>query len=243
MSAPINPKQFTEDVTPVSDIFDRLRAPFPVDRISWRVGPTMADKLKGLALAYIDSRDVQERLDEVCGPAGWCNDYPHANSKTVCRIGLKIGGEWVFKSDGSGDTDTEAEKGALSGAFKRAAVMWGVGRYLYDAPQIWVQIEAAGKSFKIMASEMGRLQASLDRRAPPPSSPPAPAPNTKQTFVAGRQSAIAKFTDYDALGEWWNSEMEQKARRAAGLEPSEVNALKEVVMAKREQLRKALERV
>lgn len=132
-----------------ADIFEQLAAPFPAENISWRVGSTTQDKTKGMALAYIDARDVMERLDQVVGPAGWQRSYPHANGKTVCSIGLKIAGEWIWKADGSGDTDVEAEKGALSDAFKRAAVSWGVGRYLYDMHFPWVPIEPMGRSYKI----------------------------------------------------------------------------------------------
>jgi hypothetical protein len=138
-----------------------LTAPFPPERVSWRVGSTSADKKRGMALAYIDARDVMERLDEVCGPENWQSRYPHATGKTVCEIGIKIGDEWIWKADGAGDTDFEAEKGALSDAFKRAAVRWGIGRYLYDLDAPWVDIEPAGRSFKISAHEMPKLKALL----------------------------------------------------------------------------------
>jgi hypothetical protein len=81
------------------------------------------------------------RLDDVCGAAGWQCEYPHAGGKTICSIGIKIDGEWVWKADGAGDTDVEAEKGAISDAFKRAAVKWGIGRYLYDLDAPWVPCE------------------------------------------------------------------------------------------------------
>jgi hypothetical protein len=122
-------------------LLHKLKDPFPADRISWRVGSTKKDKSKGLALAYIDARDVMQRLDEVCGPAGWQCDYPHAGEKTVCRIGIKVGDEWIWKSNGAGNSDIEAEKGALSDAFKRAAVLWGIGQYLYDLESPWVTLD------------------------------------------------------------------------------------------------------
>lgn len=147
-------------------MFDKLAAPFPPDRVSWRVGPTNKDKTKGMALAYIDARDVMARLDEVCGPAGWQNDYPHADAvKTVCRIGIKVGDEWIWKADGAGDTDMEAAKGSLSDAFKRAAVRWGVGRYLYDSASPWVEIEQHGKSYSIKESEFPKLARMLGGNA------------------------------------------------------------------------------
>ncbi|WP_287257722.1 Rad52/Rad22 family DNA repair protein [Mesorhizobium sp.] len=119
----------------------KLKEPFEPDRISWRVGSTMKDKSKGMALAYIDARDVMQRLDDVCGPENWQCDYPHAGTKTVCRIGIKLNDEWVWKSNGAGDTDIESEKGALSDAFKRAAVLWGIGQYLYDLESPWVTLD------------------------------------------------------------------------------------------------------
>jgi hypothetical protein len=63
----------------------------------------------------------------------------------------------VWKSDGAGDSDVEAEKGAVSDAFKRAAVKWGVGRYLYDLDSPWVALEKRGNSYAIAKSEEARL--------------------------------------------------------------------------------------
>lgn len=137
--------------------FTKLAAPFPAEAISWRVGAKAKDNTTGLALAYFDARDAQDRLDEICGPGGWQDDYPHAGQKTVCRVGIKIGDEWVWKANGAGDTDVEQEKGALSDAFKRACTMWGIGRYLYNFPNLWVKIKPQGKSYIIDPSEEPRL--------------------------------------------------------------------------------------
>lgn len=142
-------------------VFEELAKPFPPELVSWRVGSTKADKTAGLALAYIDARDVMERLDTVCGPQNWQCKYSHANGKTVCDIGIKCDAEWVWKADGAGDSDVEAEKGALSDAFKRAAVRWGIGRYLYAIKSSWVELEPAGKSYKIKAHEYKKLEALL----------------------------------------------------------------------------------
>lgn len=126
--------------------FKKLAAPFPPEEVSWRVGSTTKDKLKGMALAYLDARAVMDRLDAVCGPTGWQCRYSHANSKTVCDIGISENAYaehpvWIWKADGAGDSDIEAEKGALSDAFKRAAVRWGIGRYLYNLDSPWVELD------------------------------------------------------------------------------------------------------
>lgn len=140
------------------DLEAELSEPFLPEQISWRVGSTNREKTKGMALAYIDARDVMERLDGVVGIANWQVEYPDAgNGKTCCRVGLFLDGQWVWKSDGAGDTDFEGDKGAFSDAFKRAAVRWGVGRYLYGMKNTWVEIEEAGKSYKIKATEQAKL--------------------------------------------------------------------------------------
>ena len=143
--------------------FDALSAPFPSSSISWRVGATTKDKAKGIALAYIDARDVMRRLDGVCGPNNWQNKYSWSDGKTVvCDIGIRINGEWVWKSNGAGDTDVEAEKGKLSDAFKRAAVLWGIGQYLYSLPNVWVPLEGSGNSQKIPLASVQELNRSHD---------------------------------------------------------------------------------
>lgn len=119
-------------------IFQQLAAEFPREAISWRAQTLNREGTKALALAYIDARDVMKRLDEVVGPENWQDRYEFSGPRTVCYLSIRISGEWVTKADGAGDTDVEAEKGAISDAFKRAAVKWGIGRYLYDLDAPWV---------------------------------------------------------------------------------------------------------
>jgi len=174
--------------------FDKLKAPFPPDQVSWRIGRKSKDGKKALPLAYLDARDVMDRLDDVCGPAGWQCKYSHANGKTVCDIGIRCGqgqiglrtgtdysAEWIWKADGAGDSDIEAEKGALSDAFKRAAVRWGIGRYLYDIKAPYVSIDEYGH---FPDHEMMRLMALL---------PNAHKDTPKVTGLSGQSHAPAKF--------------------------------------------------
>lgn len=111
---------------------------FPRETIKWRVG-RKGDPGTAYALAYITSRDVMNRLDEVVGMENWQSKHIAYGPKTICHIGIKINGEWVWKSDGAGDSNFEPEKGGISDSLKRAAVQWGVGRYLYDFPKIWAK--------------------------------------------------------------------------------------------------------
>jgi hypothetical protein len=133
------------------EIYNQLKRPFDPKLISWRVGATNGDKTKGIALAYIDARDVMNRLDQVLG-MDWQCKYSHAEGKTICDMGLKINNEWIWRAGGAGDTDVEAEKGAISDAFKRAAVLFGIGRYLYALPNTWVAIKSQGRSYVLDAT-------------------------------------------------------------------------------------------
>ena len=128
------------------NIMDILKRPFPPSAISWRAGATNAKKNGGkpnkcIALAYIDARDVMERLDYVFG-TDWECTYSHADKKTICNITITLpDGKKITRANGAGDSDIEAEKGAISDAFKRAAVMFGIGRYLYQLPNVWVELD------------------------------------------------------------------------------------------------------
>jgi hypothetical protein len=129
-----------------NEIFLKLKEPFDQKIIHWRVGATNKDKSSGIALAYINARDAMKRFDDVMG-MNWQVRYPFEG---CCEIGLKIEGEWIWRSNGAGETDIEGEKGRYSDAFKRAAVMWGVARYLYYLPNTWVPLKPQGRSYVIL---------------------------------------------------------------------------------------------
>jgi Rad52/22 family double-strand break repair protein len=194
---------------------ERLAAPFPPEVIQWRVGSTTKDKSRGMALAYIDARDVQDRLNEVCGVYWQAKHHNCGGDKLACEIGIKIGDEWVWRGDGAGSTDVEGEKGAFSDSFKRAAVRWGIGRHLYDLDAPWVQLEAKGNTHVIKASEFPKLrraalEAKFDRNAPSsPEPPPGRAPFS--VLMPDAKNAAAKGAD--ALRAFWGG-LENRERLA-----------------------------
>lgn len=169
------------------EITAALSAPFEPHIVQWRVGSTnkkkfdegKADTRRGQALAYIDARDVMKRLDQVLGAHNWQDEYsPMPNGAVSCTLSIWFDDRgWVKKSDGAGatgDTNKESErematKGGFSDAFKRAAVKWGIGRYLYDLDSPWVALDAF---WGIPDAEMGKLRKLLGGA---PASP-APAP-------------------------------------------------------------------
>lgn len=127
------------------NVFWQLYQPFPVDEVQWRVGKVSKDKPSGMALAYVDGRTIMDRLDTVVGPMNWSTKFITHDKGILCELSLCIGGQWVTKTDGADNTDIEAVKGGISSALKRAAVSWGMGRYLYDLPTIWVELEPSKK--------------------------------------------------------------------------------------------------
>ena len=127
----------------------QLEYPFPVEDIEFRVLRTNKAKTEGYIAAYVDSRAIQRRLDKVVGWENWQNDFdvtqsaPNGEPTFVCKLSIYSTekGEWLTKSNGAGTTDIEPIKGGLSSAFKRAASMWGIGRYLYDMKDIKCPID------------------------------------------------------------------------------------------------------
>ena len=169
---------------------DQLAAPFDPDDVEWKPGATTRDKKKGLAMAYLTSRAIQDRLDAVCGPAGWRNEFvPGPAGGVLCGLSVRVTyadgtAAWVTKWDGADNTDVEAVKGGLSSAMKRAAVLWGIGRYLYQLDAQWVELDARGRfaktprlpaQFRPAAAASQGDGASAGYPAPPAPHPNAPA--------------------------------------------------------------------
>lgn len=135
---------------------EQLAAPFPPSDIEWRIQSSgkKGDRVWARVLAYITSRAVMQRLDDVCGAGNWRNEFRYEQGGAVlCGLSIRVGDgpfsatEWVTKWDGAENTDVEAVKGGLSGAMKRAAVQWGIGRYLYDLEEGFAQVSENGKHY------------------------------------------------------------------------------------------------
>lgn len=110
---------------------DRLKEPM---NHSWRVQRSNAYGAN--CVAYVDARDVEDRLDEVFGVEGWQNTYESIDGILYCHLMVKPNDEWVTKTDCGTESNTEKEKGQASDAFKRAAVRVGIGRYLYNMGEV-----------------------------------------------------------------------------------------------------------
>jgi len=128
----------------------RLGDYFPVKWLKWK--PQTVKNNRALAVVFIDARIVQDRLDDVVGPANWKTDFSVMPEGSVeCRLSIRVNGEWVGKCDVGSPSEQpdggDRLKAAYSDAIKRAAVQWGIGRYLYDFPLQWVEYDPANRQF------------------------------------------------------------------------------------------------
>lgn len=129
-----------------SEIARKLQDPFDPADIEWRAqqgGISGNNKPWVKVTPYITSRAVQQRLDDVFGPFGWKIEQRETNDGKgyICTISVydETTKQWISKQDGSEKTNIEPLKGGVSGAMKRAAVQWGIGRYLYNMDEAWAE--------------------------------------------------------------------------------------------------------
>ena len=95
-----------------------------------------------LVLLHKDARFDMDELDKAYGPMGWKDSYEEIGGNLYCTISVwdEKKAQWISKTDVGAETHIEREKGQASDAFKRAGVKWGIGRFLYTAPDIWIKL-------------------------------------------------------------------------------------------------------
>lgn len=124
------------------EILAQLAEPLSASDVEWRVGSTTQDKKKGQGVPYLTFEACARHLDTVVGMENWSVEYKAGPSGgVICRLGVRVNGEWVYKENGAENTDIESVKGGLTDAFKRACAMWGIGRYLYRYEPRWVDLD------------------------------------------------------------------------------------------------------
>ncbi|HEX4588957.1 MAG TPA: Rad52/Rad22 family DNA repair protein, partial [Gemmataceae bacterium] len=178
----------------IKTITQALSAPFDLKEVKFK--PQMVQGDRALALAYVDARVIQDRLDDVLGVEGWQDEYEVLpDNSVICRLRLKIGGEWVTKMDVGGPSEQpdggDRIKAAFSDALKRAAVKFGVGRYLYRLPSQWVDYDPAKRQF--------RSTPSLPAFALPNRTLSAAPPNeSTHTMPTSGEELRQRLLDYEA---------------------------------------------
>ena len=112
--------------------------------IDVRVAQTLAgnNKVRVNLLLYKDARVDMKILDELFTPMGWKRTHKLIGDRLYCQVEVWDSDkkEWICKEDVGVESNTEAEKGQASDSFKRACVNWGIGRELYTAPRITIEL-------------------------------------------------------------------------------------------------------
>lgn len=127
----------------------------------WRV--QSANQWGANCVAYIDARYVQDILDEVCGQENWQVKYEEHKGNLFASIGIKVNaGNWVWKSDCGTESQVEKEKGEASDAFKRAGVMWGIGRFLYSKKIVKLPVKEKNGKYYPYSEQQQRFISNAD---------------------------------------------------------------------------------
>lgn len=172
----------------VEELTQALAAPFDVRAVRFK--PAVVSGNRAMALAYVDARVIQDRLDDVLGVTGWQDEYECLpDGSVVCRLHLRLGNEWITKMDVGGQSEQPDEgdrrKAAFSDALKRAAVKFGIGRYLYRLPAQWVDYDPRKKQF-------ARTPTLPPEALPPAVKKPAAEPGKKHQPAATVRLAAAQ---------------------------------------------------
>ncbi|ASI80996.1 hypothetical protein ABH62_16740 [Bacillus cereus] len=117
----------------MTNIMESLQAEFPFEQLGWKITHTFESQGRFFAYVapFVDARAIQDRFDEVFGIDKWQVSYEKWGEKaTKCTISVFLNERWISKEDGSEESDYSSVKGGFSNSLKRAAVLWGVGRYL-----------------------------------------------------------------------------------------------------------------
>jgi hypothetical protein len=202
------------ETQPLPDIVEQLTralaAPFDLSEVRFK--PAVVSGNRALALAYVDARVIQDRLDDVLGVAGWQDDYEClADGSVVCRLRLRLGDTWVTKVDVGGPSEQpdggDRLKAAFSDALKRAAVKFGVGRYLYRLPSQWVDYDPQKRQFVRLPSLPASALPARELPAPPAAreaavksapAPRKPAARSAHNLPASGAEFQRRLHDYDA---------------------------------------------
>ena len=142
----------------------------------------------GLALAYVQARAIQNRLDEVVGFENWKVSYKEIQGGFLCTLSIRINDEWIEKEDGASVTEFESVKGGISNAFKRVASSgFGIGRYLYNTRNSWYPIKPQGKGFVFAETPKLQLNEEKESQAKTETKPKTePSKNTEIIITFGK---------------------------------------------------------
>ena len=117
----------------------KLNDPLKISEVDFRVQSINKGGYATI-LVYKDARVDMQRLDDVVGDFGWKREHTRDNKNCIISIWDESKKQWISKEDTGTESMTEKDKGLASDSFKRAGFNWGIGRELYDYPQISIKL-------------------------------------------------------------------------------------------------------
>jgi hypothetical protein len=198
------PKEQPRSDVDVAAIALALAAPFESTEIKFK--PQTVSGNRALAVPFVDARVIQDRLDDVLGVMGWQDSYECLpDGSVVCRLKIRLGDEWIVKEDVGGQSEQPDEgdrrKAAFSDALKRAAVKFGIGRYLYRQKPTWVDYDPQKRQFvrQPVLVPMPEQAKAEPRLVVKPMPQPAPKPEENEASKApSGQDFHRRLQEYDA---------------------------------------------
>lgn len=114
-----------------------------IDCRTQSIGQNKTGAVGTTILLYKDARVDMNILDETVGAMNWQRGHSVVDGNLYCTISIwdETKNQWVSKSDVGTESNTEKEKGQASDSFKRAGFNWGIGRELYTAPFVYIQLD------------------------------------------------------------------------------------------------------
>jgi hypothetical protein len=202
------------EVVDVNEVAVALAAAFDPAEVKFK--PQTVAGNRALAVPFVDARVIQDRLDDVLGVMGWQDSYECLpDGSVVCRLRIRLGAEWITKEDVGGQSEQPDEgdrrKAAFSDALKRAAVKFGIGRYLYRMKPQWVDYDPQKRQFVRMPSlppapdtvaekkaHKARAEAAQKGTEPPAEQAGETAKGASRGMPANGQELHRRLQDYDA---------------------------------------------
>jgi hypothetical protein len=207
-----------------------LSVPFDEKTIGIKVQSVNKMKTKAMLVAYVQHTDAYSRLESV-DPTWSCKAVDIRFGADYCVVRMQMTVKGVTRENAGEGGD---EKSAYSDALKRCAMLFGVGRYLYDSETVWVDYNEDRDRYRVFTyaeykKAMHRDQTPLPVGAPQaqPAVTPLVKPltsNARSRITVGTEiMRIAKALELstDELAHWVHQDFGGKTQKDLSIEEME----------------------
>lgn len=168
----------------------------------WRVQSRNNNKTKAICTAYIDARDVMTLLDS--SGVVWQSDFKEIAGFIFAGIGIEVAGKTYWKWDAGSRIENDSKdnmfeqagKSSASDAFKRAAVQWGIGRFIYEIPPVTFPCDQFGNVVDDNGQRVWDLTKHINNRSSKkvkqPEKPSSPEPAELKKLDSKTYDAMVK---------------------------------------------------